>query len=390
MKIHANLSAIDDALNVLREAPPHPVVNYWRAYLYEKNNEHTLSDECLDNALAASPYLVFPFRTETAGVLEWALAKNDSWKTKYYLGLVYWSKDRIEKAQQFFEECTDIPDFAPFYLMRGNFLKPTDPETALREYEKAHALQDNEWRTFHTLAEYYNEHALYEKYLEYARQGVEDFPQDYILSFDYAKALLYNNRYDDCLLILDNLTILPNEGARTGHEIYRQACLLSAIESFKNGSVEETLRKIDMARLWPENLGVGKPYDVDIRLESYLEAVCRQKTGNNAEADRLFSEIVKYSEEHLGSRNSIDLVYALALREMGRNSEAQKIMDDWIQKSPEDTVALWAHAQFRGNRTYGDIIIQNLNSRKQSAPWNPVDRDQNFRIIRELMTAIYR
>jgi hypothetical protein len=70
------------------------------------------------------------------------------------------------------------------------------------------------------------------------------------------------------------LNVLPNEGASEGRLLWKEMNLMQAVVNFKDKKYNEALKNITDARLWLENLGVGKPYqsDIDERLEDYLEA----------------------------------------------------------------------------------------------------------------------
>ena len=54
---------------------------------------------------------------------------------------------------------------------------------------------------------------------------------------------------------------------------------------------------IAAARLWPQNLGVGKPYqqDIDERLEDWLCYLCYTATGNTAAAKVSLGKIVLFT-----------------------------------------------------------------------------------------------
>jgi len=47
---------------------------------------------------------------------------------------------------------------------------------------------------------------------------------------------------------------------------------------------------IEKSKEWPENLGVGKPYKPDIRIQDRLEAFCLEKLNRKTEADSLRKE----------------------------------------------------------------------------------------------------
>ena len=114
---YANQGQNDEAIKVLEQAPFYPMVYYWLAYL-KRNIAPGESLAYLKKAEALSPAFVFPFRSETIPVLSWAKEQLPSWKTTYYLALVYWNNLRLDKAKQLFEQCGNAPDFAPFYLAK--------------------------------------------------------------------------------------------------------------------------------------------------------------------------------------------------------------------------------------------------------------------------------
>jgi len=385
---YANLGLPDEGILVLQNAPEHPMVNYWLSYLYSQRKDFVKSDSNLKKALAASPELVYPFRTETAAVLQWALSQQDHWKTKYYLALIFWSRDRLERARQLFKACGDQPNYAPFYLTRGKFFKPDDVDQTLLDYQKALELAPDTWRPYHALVAFYHTHNSARKMLKIARQAAAKFPANYIVVYDYARALLYNNRFDKCLAVLRHLTILPHEGARSGHETYRQACLLYAMEKMKRHDFKAALALIDSARIWHENLGVGRPYLVDERIENFMAGLCREKTNHTKEARRLFDEIIAFSQSHLNARNSKLYIYALALKRMGKETEARNVVADWLKAAPTNPVARWSAANFRIIEP-GDLdCLSDDKTDVVEAPWNPIKRDTDFKLVYEIAKLV--
>jgi hypothetical protein len=71
---------------------------------------------------------------------------------------------------------------------------------------------------------------------------------------------------------------LPYEGAKDGHKLYEQTKLMLALELMKAGQLQSAMKKVDEARLWPENLGVGAPYPdmVDSSLENDMTALIKE------------------------------------------------------------------------------------------------------------------
>lgn len=272
-----------EAFNVLEYSPSHPVVHYWRAWLLrrmpgEKYKTH------LAGALDASPGFVFPFRNETIPVLQWALEKERHWKTRYCLALIHWKNQNIDDAREQFMKCGDQPGYAPFYMARAHFMEEyesKDDKTArqaiLADYRRAVSLDPNEWRGWQALANHYEQHHRFEQAMDTAAKIYHKYPGNYIISLDYARHLLNNKKYTQCLSILKKTEVLPYEGAREGRNIYRKANLSQAVLLIQEKNFNRALRYIHAARLWPENLGVGKPYDLNQAPENYLENLCRSK-----------------------------------------------------------------------------------------------------------------
>jgi tetratricopeptide (TPR) repeat protein len=361
---YLNLDLIDDAVMLLENAPSHPIINYWLAFLYEEKGDTQKSLSYIDKAVNASPKLVFPFRRETSEILEWAKSKTKSWKTSYYLALNYWNNNRIDLADKLFKECGNIPDYVPFYLTRASFYKMNFSDHAdqiIIDYLKALDLDKNEWRTYHLLTEYLNTSAKYDKALVYSKNGSKLFHDSYIMQFDYAKTLLYNGEYKECLDILNKIDILPYEGARDGREIYWKANILSAFECYKDGAYKKAVEFIGKSRLWPENLGVGKPFDEDTRLEDYLESLCQDNLGNKEASTILLNRIIEYSNSNFQNWGPNCLISALALKNSGKVYEANKMMDEWLNKDRSNLIADWSFAKFNNDNTKADEIYKKSN-----------------------------
>ncbi len=382
---YVNLGLDKEAIQALQMAPSYPTVDYWLAFLH-KENAPGKSQSYLTRASKTSPLLVFPFRRETIPVLEWAIEKDNQWKSRYYLGLILWSKGRLEEAGKLFEECKEIPDFSPFYIARSQLFKTLSEKKGetgegykkvLGDLRTAIRVDRSQWRAWHTLTNYYNEVALYKQALGNAQKICSKFPRNYILAMDYARALLYNGEYRKCLSILDKTIILPYEGARDGRDIYRQANLLQAVQLIRKGSFRNALRYVENARLWPEHLGVGKPYVTDQRLENYIAALCYEKMGNTDRAKTLYKDICNYTMAHWTQWGSYHYIGAIVLRETGKTARANQLLEEWQKAQPvADMVVRWSIARF--NNDHPGILSALKQQKKQvrGTPWNPsVDRD---------------
>src|SRR5690606_32039174 len=103
--------------------------------------------------------------------------------------------------------------------------------------------------------------------------------------------------YEASLNVLKKLYILPFEGSSEGRVIYEQATLLSALDLIKNKKYKNALDRIEASREWPENLGVGKPYDTDDRIQDYLTAYCLDKLGRKDEVSQWYDKVIEASRK---------------------------------------------------------------------------------------------
>src|SRR5204862_8036375 len=112
---------------------------------------------------------------------------------------------------------------------------------------------------------------------------------------------------------------------------------------------------IAAARLWPENLGVGKPYDEDIdeRVEDWLAYENDARLGNDQAAKQMLDHILAfkpYRDENGSVYPSVkSLVMSWALQKKGKPGDAEKLIKDWVEKQPENNLAKWVLNAYSGN-----------------------------------------
>lgn len=292
---YSNLKLRDDAVRVLEAAPEQAEIRYWQAYLL-KDRSPAESRKLLEKAAALSPALVFPFREEAVPVFEWAAsAAPQDWKAKYYLGLVYWGLRRTEDARAAFNSFGDHPDYAAAYISRASLERPANPARALADFERAHAVDQKDWRTWFHLATAYGERGMHERALKIAEGASSRFPDQDQIRILLARTYLNNGRYQQCYSVLEKATILPFEGQRDVHELFVRCQLCLALEAMKKGDFKQALARVDGSREYPERLGTGRPANPDYRLQDYLEMLAYEKMGQSAKAGEARQRISAYS-----------------------------------------------------------------------------------------------
>jgi tetratricopeptide (TPR) repeat protein len=361
------LDQSEDAFAVLTVGPELPELLYWKAFLKRNTPE---GDLLLAKATAASPVLSFPFRPESLPVFQWAMTKDKGWKPKYYLGLIYWHVNNLSKAKELFQQCGNEPDFAPFYAGRAKLADEHSPAQKLADLEHAIQLDQTEWRYHKLLAEEYLLQERFSDALNVAGPFYRSHPNDYIMGMLYAKTLLLNNKFRESGAVLAKLNIIPFEGATDGRELYREAKLMQALEEMQKKKYSKAQQFIQEAKVWPINLGAGKPYDEDIdtRLEDWMAYLVYERTGKGDMAKTLLEKLGTIKNDYPQANH---LVTALAMKKQGRGNEAIQWLEGLIKKFPGNKILLWARAELTGE---GSSILQ------------PNEKNVSVRILEQLKT----
>jgi hypothetical protein len=314
----------NDALLVLDKAPSQPEIALWKAYL-------KVDTTMLNEVASASPAYVFPYRTETVSVLKWAVAKNPSWKFKYYLAMNYLATQRDADAMQLFQACGQEPDYAPFYLARAALLRPKNEKQELMDLQSAQRLAPGDWRTVYRLIDYYDARQNYQMTLSLSTEAVKNHKGNPDIGVQYAIALINNGQYAKSLKTLEGMNILPSEGARQGKTIFEQACLFLSMDLIKNKKYTEAMKMIEKSKEWPENLGVGKPYDVETRIQNYLDILCLEKLKRPNETEVLRKSIIDFTNQDPSP--SFNNILALKLLKEKGETEAANTLVQKMEKS---------------------------------------------------------
>ena len=144
-------------------------------------------------------------------------------------------------------------------------------------------------------------------------------------------------------MILNKTLILPQEGAREGHEIYELAHLAMARNRMKQSKFKEALKYLDLSRRWPESLGAGRPYDPDERLQDLMAAYCEQQLGHKAGVEAYRQKIKTFSivpERWSRTRSPLNnYIASLAMQSLEERAQLRELMQTWINNM--DSLSNW-------------------------------------------------
>ncbi len=337
-----NLGQNQLAQSILSEVD-HTMARLWLAFL-QKDNEQARS-ALLQQVKEEKVEFVFPFRRETATVLEWAEQTDNHWKFKYYLGLIYWDKNRLSEAARLMNMYRSNPDESVFYLSRAALLEQFDGTEPLTDLEKAMKLAPDNWRVWNQMLAYHTKKANYQQELELAEAAHKKWPENYDLGLTYTRSLLHNKQYGKCISQLNKIQILPFEGAGESRSIYERAYLGESLRLMERGQYKKAITLLEQAKQWPENLGVGKPYAPEQRQIDYLQGICYEKLGQNSNFGVSQKAIQDYTLMHYQQGHPANILGLLSLESSGKKNEVEKIVSE-LEHS-ERAVDQWVVAQYQ-------------------------------------------
>jgi predicted Zn-dependent protease len=248
--------------------------------------------------------MVFPFREETVPVMQWAMKQSLDWKSRYYLAMIYAFRNQKQKALLLLENGNTPENFAPYYVLRARLYGSVDVNKIEMDLSTAQKIDKNDWR----YGKYLTEFLLSQKQFNSALQVIEPYykkdPENDMTALLYIRCLMLNNNYGAAEKLLENVNILPHEGAKDAHNYYEQTKLMLALEYLKKHNYKLALRNVKEARLWPENLGAGAPYPdmINNNLEDEIQKLINQ----TEQGQKLPDGVVETYLKKIGLKGSKD------------------------------------------------------------------------------------
>lgn len=322
------------AIAILEGANPTPMTEYYLAYLYGKLGKKAQSAQHKKRAEKMSWIYCNPNRTDDIAILEWA----DTARSAYYLGCLYYDKDRYEDAAACWKKCMQTEEFAPAY--RGYALACYDHlgkrEEARKALEHAFMLAPDSDRMFYELSQLYKSMnvsvaeriAFFEAHR--ANAGRRDD-----CTLEYAQLLAVAGRTDESrrtLLEHRFHTYEGGEGNLTGFHAWLYKLIGDAF--LAQGETEEAFRAYRSGLTFPKCYGEEKSFFVNdaplylgmsrcarklgrkdtylekaytnyagITVHSYWQVLALRDAGKTKEADALIEEMLACADETYKNRD---------------------------------------------------------------------------------------
>ncbi len=276
---YSRLALADKAAKLLESCPEqNALLAVWTAWLRRDT-------AAIPSVEGSTVDLVFPFRAESWQPLEWAVKNGGGWKCGYMFSML---EDFLGHRAEAIETLAGYePDYAPFYAFRSAL---TDSQS---DIEKAHRLDPQQWRYVQSLALWHYNAGEYVKALKVVEPYYLKHRDNFHVGDTYLKTLIALGQYSKADKTITGMRVLPFEGQGGSHVMWRDVKLHLAAECIDRGNFKGALKRIDEALEWPENLGVGKPYDnlIDTSYEDLLRAIAFARLGDSVKAQENLSKV---------------------------------------------------------------------------------------------------
>lgn len=339
---YAHIGAYKEAIDLLNAAvqigEPYsssPLISYYNGYFNLKLGNEALAKEAFQKASTQPNDYTFPFRLEELDIFNAALAYNNTdGKGAYLLGNLYYYLGQKEKGVAQWEKAIQVmPQFAQAYRNLGfGYQRAGETAKAITALEKGIAFNKADPRYFQELD------ILYEQTNKPAKERLALMEKNLktILKHDDAvlrMLTLYNETeaYDKAIKILDTRHFHVWEGGGQVHNIYVDSHLLKGMKLLNSKKYAAAIKEFELADLYPENLEVGRPANGGHSPKGfYYMGEAYKLMGNDAKAKECY-ETAAAAEQRRRRRAAVPVsedgfFRALAMREIGRNTEANQLI----------------------------------------------------------------
>lgn len=295
-----------------------PMVALWLGYLTE-DAKYVEQATTINNGIGK------PYRVESLPVLEWARSHSSHWLMPYMQGLNLWALARQDETLPLWVDLANTPDHAAFYVARANLasqLNQTDPKPDLLQA----VAQDDANRLTHVeLVRHFQSAGMWQQAMDWIKKITQHWPDDFNLQLLQAKAHLFLLQPNEAISIMETTRVLPSENGRESHHLFESAHLMRAIQLFAKNDFKSARQHVSRSREWPERLGQGKPYDVDVRMADYLDYRIALAEGHNSDAEEAAELILISTGTDFTSPNPLNLLAADVMRRNGFRKEADDL-----------------------------------------------------------------
>ncbi|MCF8335842.1 MAG: DUF5107 domain-containing protein [Bacteroidales bacterium] len=333
--------------------PGHPLVYYYRGYVYDQMGEKRKSRQFYERAASVSPDYCFPFRLETFRVLNRvARVQPDDDRAHYYLGNLLFYYQQRDKAIAQWQRSKALNADYPYVLRNLGMAynkEKNNLDKSIDYYEKAVQKGSLDPRLFAELATVYEKADVpFRKRLQLLENNKEVVAmRDDALS-RLIQIYIRTGRYDEAIELLNDNYFRRWEGGGGIRSIYVNAFLMRGLHRYQNEDYQKALEDFRQALKYPDNMEASRSYHGGRQAQiHYFTGKTYDAMGDRQKAENHFKDAV--SAKKGGNASTQHFYEALALQHLGMKQKASQILLDIKQNGRdrlEQTTSMGFFAKF--------------------------------------------
>ncbi len=273
---------------------PYPTTEYYLGYIADLKGNKEEAAKWFDKAGKGSIDYVYPFRLETIDVYTKALEyDSDNANTWYYLGNLYFHKQPQKAMEAWTKAVENKPDFAMALrnLGWGCRFFTNEMREGIEWYKKAIAADKDGESIFLAECDEMLEavNAPLEERFELFNGKEDIYEKRYDAETKAIKLRILMGEYEEALEPLTTRFYSRREHIEDLHDIYVDACMLSANKAWKAGDDQKALRYMLMTNEYPYNHGYAhlEYYARDAQVY-YNIGLAYEKVGDDVKAQEYY------------------------------------------------------------------------------------------------------
>lgn len=333
---YLNEGMLDEAQEILnRKKSTNPIVYYYKAFIQDKKGNTTEAKELFVEANSLSEDYCFPYRLETANVLNKALEYNpNDGKAWYYLGNIYYDR-WPEKAMTYYEKAVKVePTLAMAWrnLGWGFYRHHNNYEKAISYYEKAVSLNDGEAIFYAELDKLYELNntpvetrlALFDGKNEVVRKRDDAFVHQTMV-------LTLAGQAEKAVKFLEDKTFSYREGTSRVREMIIDAYLALGIKYFNKKEYKKALEQFLLAQVPEDEAGSARFGNREIQVNCFI-ALAYEGLGDQNKAKNYFK---LSANAEIGKVGIMDYYQGLSCLKIKDKKKANEIFEAMIKQGSE-------------------------------------------------------
>ncbi len=358
---YSNFGLWQTALSVLdriREKSGAALIEYHRAYLFDKLGETEKAVEARRRARTASVDAVFPHRNEEITILRESIDADPTDATApYLLGTLLYAIGRTDDGRAMWREASRRGSRdASLYSVLGwaAWKLDSDRPQALSHYRKAAELRQNDYRIHMSIDQIEEELGTSpEKRLETLLALPKSIRSSGRLPQRLVQVYTATSRWGDAKQVFSSHFFRPWEGERTMRGIYTDFCVAHGEALMDKQRWADAREVFERALEYPLNIGVGKPYRPTDSPFYYRAGFAASAAGDDEAARDHWQRGA--TEEHTDAATVPRLYSALCRKKLGDEAanttfeEIRNVLQGKTQRTADEDTALGIAEQALGN-----------------------------------------